>query len=100
MLKPVRMKRDWYLLALMVIFSVLGATHIQAAPAQEKTMNLAFELLPKARLPKAEEIARSFGHFATTKEQSLVPKRSQTTGKNDAEILEFELKPGGRLSSR
>jgi hypothetical protein len=67
----------------------------QTATTKRVMMNLAFVLLPKARLPKAEEIARAFDHFATTREQRLLPKGSKADEKNDVEVLEFEIQPGG-----
>src|SRR5215470_12294563 len=95
MQKSFRIKPSWPFLALLIICSVMGITQIQAAPQKEKPINLAFVLLPKPRLPKAEEIARAFDHFATTKGQSLLPKGSQASEKKDVEVLEFVLKPGG-----
>ena len=82
-------------LIVLIICSLMGITQMQAAPEREKAINLAFVLLPKPRLPRAEEIARAFDHFATTKEQSLLPKGSQASEKQDVEVLEFELRPGG-----
>jgi hypothetical protein len=93
MQEPFRIKPSWLFLALLIICSLAGTTKIQAAQEKEKAINLAFVLLPRPRLPKAEEIARVFDHFATTKEQSLLPKGSSE--KKDVEILEFELRPGG-----
>jgi len=95
MQKSFRIKPSWPFLALLIICSLMGITQIQGAPLKEKDINLAFVLLPKPRLPKAEEIARAFDHFATTKGQSLLPKGPQASERKDIEVLEFELRPGG-----
>jgi hypothetical protein len=95
MLKRNRMKLYFYVVALLSVCSLLGVTHTQGGPAKENTMNLAFVLLPKTRLPKAEEIAKAFDHFATSKEQKLLPRGSQSSAKDNTEILVFELKPRG-----
>src|SRR5262245_42286888 len=58
-------------------------------------MYLAFVLLPKARLPKAEDIARAFAGFATTNDQKLHLRGTKSGAKNEAEMLEFELTPEG-----
>lgn len=95
MQKSFRIRSSCPFLALLLIYSLMDVTQIQAAPEKEKSINLAFVLLPKPSLPKAEGIARAFDHFATTKEQSLQPKGTQKTEQTTLEVLEFELKPGG-----
>jgi len=68
MQEPFRIKPSRPFLGLLIICSLMGTTKIQAAQEKEKGINLAFVLLPKPQLPKAEEIARAFEHFATTKD--------------------------------
>lgn len=65
-----------------------------APAAQQHAMNLAFVLLPRAYLPKGEEIVRAFADFAAQR-QSLHMR--DTTGDEQAtgEVLEFEVRPGG-----
>jgi hypothetical protein len=82
----------------LVVFAVcvgIGAAYAGAAPAKGKTMNLAFVLLQQARLPKAEEIARAFGHYAAVKDQRLLPRGTKSDPKSKSTVLEFELSPGG-----
>ena len=57
-------------------------------------MNLAFVLLPKAQLPKGEEIVRAFPAFAISG-QTLHFKGSQLNEETKLGVLEFELQPGG-----
>src|ERR1051325_3972631 len=95
MQKFFRIIPPWPCLALSIICSLMGITQIQAAPQKEKAISLAFVLLPKPRLPKAEEIARAFDHFATTKEQLLLPRGSKASERKDVEVLEFDLRPSG-----
>jgi hypothetical protein len=61
--KSFRIKSSCPFLALLLIYSLMDLTQIQAAPEKEQPINLAFVLLHKPRLPKAEEIARAFDHF-------------------------------------
>jgi hypothetical protein len=92
--KTVRVARYWYLPALIITCSFVGVMQTKAAPKDE-SLKLAFVLLRRARLPRAEEIARSFKRFATSKGQSLLPKTSQPKESNDVQVLEFDLKPSG-----
>lgn len=66
---------------------VLNATEVLA---QGKNMRVAFVLLSEPRLPKREDVVRSFSAFAT-KGQGIQLGKSEV--KADSEILEFDLKP-------
>lgn len=63
--------------------------------AQEKNMGVVFVLLSEPRLPKGEDVVRSFSAFAT-EGQGVQLVASKAGPQPDAEILEFELRPNGK----
>jgi hypothetical protein len=63
-------------------------------PRAKGSMNLAFVLLSKAGLPKAEEIVKAFASFAP-KEQRLRLRGTSTKEASEGGIHEFDLSPGG-----
>ena len=86
----------WARIAVVVTLSMASwsvSDAALAAPARGKPLNLAFVLLPTARLPKAEDVARAFDRFATSKDQKLRVKGGASAKADDP--LEFELAPGG-----
>jgi hypothetical protein len=82
------------MLVLAVVFGALEGSHGGAAAAKENQMNLAFVLLPHARLPKGEEIARAFSTFAG-QGQSLHVKGTKVDEAKKIAVLELEFRPSG-----
>jgi len=82
----------------VVALVLLGLMHVglnrTEVFAQQKNMRLAFVLLSEARLPKGEDVVRSFSAFHTNG-QGVQVAASKTQPNADSEILEFELKPKG-----
>jgi hypothetical protein len=63
--------------------------------AQSKNMRFAFVLLSEPRLPKGEDVVKSFSGFAKNG-QSLLPG-AKGDKQTDSEILEFQLRPKGKV---
>jgi hypothetical protein len=87
-----------HLRLLILIFIALmyaGVNRPGVVLAQKKNMRLAFVLLSEPRLPKGEDVVKSFSTFATKDQRIQLPAGS---GKPtaDSEILEFEFKPAGK----
>lgn len=76
---------------LAVCLSCAGPAGVPADfPPEETKMNLAFILLSKPGLPRAEEIVQAFTSLAPNEQRiRLASKHS------DKQILEFEITPGG-----
>lgn len=82
-------------LVLILIAFVYVGVNQTVFLAQEKNMRFAFVLLAEARLPKGEDVVRSFAEFGA-KGQGVQLVAGKATSKADAEVLEFELKPEGK----
>jgi hypothetical protein len=84
--------RHLRLLILILILPLPLGLNATEVLAQGKNMHVAFVLLSEPRLPKREDVVRSFSAFAT-KGQGIQLGKSEA--KPDSEILEFDLKPNG-----
>jgi Domain of unknown function (DUF4261) len=62
--------------------------------AQEKSMRMSMVLLSQPRLPKGDDVVRSFSAFATEGQGVQLASKKET--RRDSEILEFELRPNGK----
>jgi hypothetical protein len=67
-----------------------------ALPHDKATVNLAFILLATPGLPKSDEIVSAFASFAS-EEQHLLQRESEAKKPSKIEVLEFELRPGGKV---
>lgn len=87
-------------LSRLLFLVVIGFTYMSAQKplvwAKGGNMRVAFVLLSEARLPKGEEVGRSFKSFAA-RGQDLQHVESKSGSKSESEILEFQIKPNGKV---
>lgn len=80
---------------LLVIGMVQVGINAPVVLAHEKSMRMSMVLLSQPRLPKGDDVVRSFSAFATEGQGvQLAASKAQT--KADSEILEFKLRPNGK----
>ena len=87
--------RHLRLLILIFIALMYVGFNKTTANAQKKNMRLAFVLLSEPRLPKGEDVVKSFSTFATKDQRIQLPADSAKPTA-DSPGLEFELKPDGK----
>ena len=82
-------------LSLIFIALIYAGVNRTAVQAQKKNMQLAFVLLSEPRLPKDEDVVKSFAAFAT-KDQRIQLAAERAKAATETPGLEFELKPDGK----
>ena len=82
-------------LVLIFIALMYAGVNSTAVLGQKKNMRFAFVLLSEPRLPKGEDVVKSFSAFATQGQEIQLPagKAGPTA---DSPGLEFDLKPNGK----
>ena len=80
------------LILILILLVPIGLNRTEVL-AQGRNMRFAFVLLSEPRLPKGEDVVRSFSAFGTKGQRVQLSKSEQ---KADSEILEFELNPNGK----
>lgn len=83
------------LLFLILVALMYAGINETTVHAQKKNMRLAFVLLSEPRLPKGEDVVKSFSAFAT-KGQAVQLPAGNTKPTDDTPVLEFEFKPDGK----
>ena len=88
---------------LLIGLAFLAGGHAHAAApvpiraAKHKDMNIAFVLLPEARLPKADAVARAFATFSLNHESIRERPPDKGAKPGDAAALVFDLGPHGSV---